>query len=375
MLQALFLASCLLLAVIEAALFPPPSGNYNTSLTITQLTDYTRRDPYAPTPQPRSLMVSIFQPRACTAKPISYMDPVTAAFVDSNVQPGLVLPPGTFESLGFFNCLTTPHHQENQFPLLLFSPGMGDSRLYYSVLAQAVASTGYVVITMDHPYDANIVVYPNNRTVFAANITNNEEDLTFDVDVRTQDIIFVLDEVSRSPFTKMLPGSKHLDVSRVGVFGHSLGGGAAAQAMLVDDRFSGGINLDGMMFGSVVNRGLHKQFVLWGHTGHSTLPGVDLDSTWVTFWSKLTGFKRELSLEGSAHGTFTDLPEAVDVLGLSGILPPEVGEELGNINGTRALEVISTYVVAFFDFVLKGKAIGLFEGPSPEFPEVIFVNA
>lgn len=374
MLQALLLGSCLLLPAIHGALFPPPTGNFNTSLTITQLTDYTRRDPYAPTPQPRSLMVSVFQPTTCTAGPTPYMDPLTAAFVDANVLPSGVLPPGTFESLSFFNCPTIPRHQEKPFPLLLFSTGMGDPRLYYSFLAQAIASTGYVVITIDHPFDANIVVYPNNRTVLAANITNDEQSLTFDLNVRTQDVIFVLDEVSRPSLTEILPGFEQLDVSRVGVFGHSLGGATAAQAMFVDERFAGGMNLDGMMFGSVVHRGLHKPFVLWGHTGHSTLPGADFDLTWATFWSKLTGFKRELSLEGSAHGTFTDLPEVVDVLGLSGILPPEVSQLLGTIDGTRALKVISTYVVSFFDFVLKGKGVGLLEGPSPEFPEVIFVN-
>ena len=81
-----------------------------------------------------------------------------------------------------------------------------------------------------------------------------------------------------------------------------------------------------------------------------------------------------LELKGSVHGTFTDLPDVVDVLGLSGMLPPEAEEMLGSIDGERAMSVISTYVSGFFNFVLKGKNVGLLDGPRKEFPEVAFVE-
>ncbi len=77
-------------------------------------------------------------------------------------------------------------------------------------------------------------------------------------------------------------------------------------------------------------------------------------------------------LAGSAHNTFTDLPDMVDVLGIGVMLPPEATEMLGTINGTRAFKIITTYVEAFFDFVLKGKSSVLLDMPNSQFPEVSF---
>ena len=61
--QATFL---LLSTSCEALLLPPPPGPYNVSLSTGVITDYSRVDPWASTPQPRSIVVSIFQPAACS---------------------------------------------------------------------------------------------------------------------------------------------------------------------------------------------------------------------------------------------------------------------------------------------------------------------
>jgi predicted dienelactone hydrolase len=53
-----------------------------------------------------------------------------------------------------------------------------------------------------------------------------------------------------------------LRLSRVGRFGHSLGGATAAQAMFEDRRIDAGINLDGTPSGPVVNAGLDRPFML-----------------------------------------------------------------------------------------------------------------
>ena len=46
------------------------------------------------------------------------------------------------------------------------------------------------------------------------------------------------------------------------MFGHSLGGATAAAAMLEDQRIKAGVNLDGTLFGPVVNAGLDRPFML-----------------------------------------------------------------------------------------------------------------
>ena len=230
-----------------------------------------------------------------------------------------------------------------------------------------LASTGYIVVTVDHPYDADIVTFPDNSTILAANITT-EDQIVEDLYVRVQDISFVLDQLSLpSTILSLLPElAGRIDVSKVGIFGHSLGGATAAQAMLSDCRFVGGINLDGSLFGSVIEGGLDKPFVLFAHEGKN----LTTDATWAAFWPNLRGFRRELILNGSTHGTFTDLPEVADLIGLRAEFPQQVTELLGSMLGERASQIIATYVSSFFGFVLHGKKSELFDGPSNDFPEV-----
>ncbi|KAG0647600.1 putative 1-alkyl-2-acetylglycerophosphocholine esterase [Hyphodiscus hymeniophilus] len=372
-----------LVSTTLAVNFPIPSGPFNTTLVISQLTDHSRLDLYSPIPVHRSIMISIFHPATCLSLPTSYMDATTAAWTDSQLAP-YGIPAGAFELLYLQTCPHGSHppdqssqsrHKEmraserhkKQYPLLLFSPGLGDPRLYYSALAQQVASQGFTVMTIDHPYDAGIVVYPDNSTISGADIETDEQ-ILFDLSVRVKDISFVLDQLSHPSLTCSLIPGLELDTKKVGIFGHSLGGAAAAQAMLEDDRLVGGINLDGTFFGSVVESGLSSPFLIFAHEGKN----ISTDASWSAVWPKLTGFKRVLELTGSAHGTFLDFPAVVDVLGLKGQLPSEVEELLGSINGLRALKILGTYIGAFFDQVVKGKKTDLLDGPSGKFPEIVF---
>lgn len=233
-----------------------------------------------------------------------------------------------------------------------------------------ISSFGYIVVTVDHPYDADIVVFPDNSTIFGADI-ETEDQILDSLYTRTKDISFVISQLSRPSITRKLlpdlaPGS--IDVSRVGIYGHSLGGATAAEAMLQDKRLVGGVNLDGTFFGDVIQKGLDRPFLIFSHEGKNR----STDPSWGAIWPKLRGWKRELMMNGSAHGTFTDLPDVLDVLGLRGGLSREVEELLGSIDGARALEIVTFYVRTFFDFVLKGKRNKLLDRVSKDYPEVEF---
>ncbi|KAE9368476.1 PAF acetylhydrolase family protein [Stipitochalara longipes BDJ] len=367
---------CLFLALAHFASaiipFPSPTGPYNTTLLITELTDEARLDPFAPTSQPRRLMISVFHPISpaeCSPHLTPDLDPITAAFEDAALAP-FGVQPGTFELLDLQVCQSraNPRHWSTTqiHPLILFSPGLAGTRLFYNAIAQQLASAGYTVVTIDHPYDASIVTFPDNSTILAANIST-ETQILLDLDTRVKDVSFVLDELSESyTAARIIPGlACGLDVSHTGIIGHSLGGATAATAMLRDPRFIAGINLDGSFWGDVIQEGLDKPFLMFAHEDK-------IDPTWEAIWPNLKGWKQELMLAGSQHNTFTDLPDIVDVLGIGGSLPPEAADMLGTIDGARAFKVITTYVEAFFDFVTKGKSSMLLERPSDSFPEVSF---
>lgn len=230
-----------------------------------------------------------------------------------------------------------------------------------------LASTGYVVVTVDHPYDADIVTFPDNTTIYAANITTEEQTVD-DLYVRVKDISFVLDQLSQlSVSSTLLPAlGTRIDFCKLGIFGHSLGGATAAQVLLSDSRFVGGFNLDGTFYGSVIEHGLTKPFAIFAHEGKN----LTTDATWAALWPKLMGFKREFILNGSTHGTFTDLAEISDLVGLREKYPQQVEALLGSTLGNRASRIIASYVSSFFGFILKGEKSELLDRPSMDFPEV-----
>ena len=381
------LVSCpLLLAAANAgqALLPKPNGTFEVGVGTMELID-KRIQPFAPTVQPRRLMVSLFYPvdSSCPTKPIKYFPPETAAFEDDIERShyALASPNGTFERLALQVAAESPRNRDaTNFPVVLFSPAEATNRLYYSVIAQTIASSGYIVVTIDAPYDVDIVEYPDGSVAIINSTIGPNPPVTvveLAVSVRAQDASFVLNQLrEESVISHLIPGaSRGLDVRKVAMFGHSLGGAATAAALLNDSRIAGGIAMDGALFGPVVQKGLDKPFMFMAHTNHTrsndSSPNDPVNS-WFDIWPKLTGWKLDIILANSLHYTFSDFPIVLETLG---IVPNATTAELllvTDLDGKRALKIVTTYVTAFMDMVLKCKHSPLLQGPVPSFPEVTF---
>lgn len=71
----------------------------------------------------------------------TYMNPITATFEDEEYAP-VGVPAGAFGSLTLQSCKPCPASNPSRrikasnYPLVLFSPGLGNSRLLYSAIAQ-----------------------------------------------------------------------------------------------------------------------------------------------------------------------------------------------------------------------------------------------
>jgi Chlorophyllase enzyme len=313
------------------------------------------------------------------------MPPETALFEDGNLSgAGLPAPNGTLEKLALQvagkDSHVYPGNGEPAFPVVLFMPAEGTTRLFYSVIAQTVSSSGYIVVTIDTPYDVDIVQYTDSSVVFLnESIVDNVTPTNFDlaIDVRAQDASFVLDQLTnKTAVSQLIPGStKGLNVSKVAMFGHSLGGAATAAAMLQDNRIAGGLNMDGALGGPVIQKGLDRPFMFMAHTGHirsNDSSPADPQNSWFDIWPRLRAFKLDIVLANSLHYTFSDFSIALETLGLVPSNATAQALQVAKLDGMRGQKIITTYIAAFLDFVLHGKNSTLLQKPVPEFPEVTF---
>lgn len=181
-----------LISLAGALMLPSPNGQYSVSMVVESLTDKSRMDPYAPksSPHQRKVMTSVFLPVNSTAvhsevRTVPYMTRLVAE--DYGLLATTIgLPNSTFASLEVNTTYvlggrssnksrSTSNNRPSRLPLVIFSPGFGQSRLLYGTMARSLASEGYAVVTIDHPYDASIVEFPDGSFVRNANISTDDD--------------------------------------------------------------------------------------------------------------------------------------------------------------------------------------------------------
>ena len=194
--------------------------------------------------------------------------------------------------------------------------------------------------------------------------------------IRVEDVRFVLDELE-SLGTGF--GRGMVDIGRIGMFGHSLGGATTAQAMHDDPRIRAGVDLDGALgtrevpWGSVTTEGLDRPFLLF-----AAEPSDQEHELVVEFWRNLRGWRRCLQVRSAAHNTFNDLAVIAPQLRAAGVLGPE---ETTLLVGTDDVAdppsdaaAVRTYLRSFFDLHLLGADDGMLAGPSPQWPQIRFTG-
>ncbi|MEU2422068.1 hydrolase [Streptomyces sp. NPDC007851] len=353
---------------------PAPSGPHPVGTVCLHLVDTARADPWVPSRPYRELMISVRYPaRAVDGHPRApHMLPGEAAgFAAVNNFAGV---PG--DRVDWAATRTHAHEgapadrSRGPYPVVCYSPGAGDPRALGSTLCDDLASRGYVVVTLDHTYDASAVQFPDGRverTVLPAEFDKAYPDegrirtlLEKTMAVRVADTRFLLDA---------LPGALPLELrglpdwTRTGMFGHSAGGFTALQAMHDDRRIRAGANFDGVLayvqedsdsghLSGVAADGLDRPFLLVGKDGNdlSTVP------SWNALWRHSRGHGTGLTLRGAEHGTYTDAETMIPQLARQLGLPREtVVKNVGTIAPARAVPAERACLTAFFDRRLRGR--------------------
>jgi predicted dienelactone hydrolase len=190
-------------------------------------------------------------------------------------------------------------------PLIVFSHGLGNSSEGYSYLGEQWASQGYVSIHPDHPgADLEVTKHGLWHLYRAGFDRKNWETLP-------RDISFVIDQVVQGNLPEALRG--HVDPTRIGVAGHSIGAYAALaiggmNAVFRDPRVRAAIP---MSMSEEMPRAAYKSVAipmlhLTGTHDSSLLYGTTPADRRVPFESIPRDDQFLISIKGANHSSFSD---------------------------------------------------------------------
>ncbi len=243
----------------QAAL-PLATGPFAVGKVTVHWTDESRIEPLSPNHEPREVMVDIWYPaEPSNAGPADYLDAAAyeKAIGADGFQKFFREASETLKQGVQTHAFAAPLYARSakQSPVLIFSPGGGMPREVYAAQLEDLASHGYVVAAISHPYDAIVTIFPDGRQVAysdkrwpATPSLEGEANLN-QLEWHANDIRFVLDELTHANLagSSALPFAGRLDLTHVGAFGHSFGGIAAAHACQLDRRFKACLNEDDLV--------------------------------------------------------------------------------------------------------------------------------
>ena len=314
-LGGLFLARVLLAGVGSAPALPRPTGSHAVGRCLLYVLDSTRVDPQAVRADGRrEYMVQVWYPAKTPPRAFARSSWIPAAWADSAESDLLALSrramarPSIDEvrhAVAVARCWSeesAPVATEGApFPVLVFSPGNFTLPAYYATLAEEMASWGYVVIGhVPTGYSRNVEL-PDGR-VFPRRSYPDLGPWLGDV----RDILEHLSAWNGAP-GHALRGC--LDLSRVGLYGHSGGANVAEMVAASDDRVRAIAALDpGVTPESCATAKPTLLLVsdLRGFSATHPQDAADISRERTAFLRRLQ-HGHEISILGSEHMSFTDL--------------------------------------------------------------------
>lgn len=373
----LFIVSLALPILLPIPNLPVGGGPFKVGTFSMELTDSSRNELYSCDPnETRRIMVQVWYP--AEPEPGNKIAPwmERADIVGPAISTYLKLPAFFLDHLKYAKTgayLDAPvSRSEAPYPVLLFSHGWNGFRAQNTFQALKLASNGFVVAAIDHTYGAVVTVFPDGTIAY-----NNPEALPMDmpdaeylpianrlVEQWSGDLGFVLDVLKDMNENDPDHGlTDKLDLERVGVFGHSTGGGATVEFCGQDARCKAGIGMDAYLkpvAKPILEGGLTQPFLfMFSETWSSGKNSALYDQLAANSDETTT-----VSVLGTSHYDFSDLPMLTPLASALGLKGP--------LNGDRVMKIMGDYPLAFFNKQFYGINSPLLAGPDVEFPEVVF---
>lgn len=369
---------------------PAPSGPHAVGTTTFHLIDTRRGSNPDGTGSPRVIMAHAWYPASAAGRTaVPYLRDQPAMAELRRVNPGVA---GRLlvDGVATHATVNAPvAGVPGGLPVLIFSHGYLALPADYTALMEDLASHGYATFSITHPYEtaatsigggqvalgfAERGLHPVTRAVIgewhdedsvSASVTSAPEAATAEAAMRqflgriprstealdrwVEDTRLTVDRLG----TLAAAGSGdrfagRLDLSRLGAFGHSMGGITSAAYCARDPRCRAAINLDGSpQYGDLIDRPGASPFLMVyatrpGRVGVSDLIYGRSDSAW------------RAVIEGTLHLNFGDFQYRQGAQRLNA--------SLGTISAERATTIVHRLVREWFDHWLGGMDSPLLAG-------------
>ena len=363
--------AALLPVVLPVPEIPTPSGPEPMGTMTVDLTDRSRDELYGPRPGgPREFVAQVWYPAAAGDEtPVVWSEDweVVAPAIARNM--GLTSWFLNHTQYSLSHAMPSVPIASGTFPVIIFSHGWEGVRTIALNQVEQLVSNGYIVIAPDHAHiaaatvlaDGEIVyqdpdALPDPEDVEAGVYEESSMDL---VSTMSADLVTILNELEAGEVGSFAGIAGSVDLGRLGIYGHSAGGGAAVKTCLEDARCSAVLGMDPWVEPlteadlrlNMAKPALYMRSGAWLNTDNDgLLQGIAGRGESVTYM---------VDIPDASHNDFVMTPLLSPIssqLGLTGDIP-----------GGRIISIVDNYVLGFFDVFLVGTGPAALD--SVTFPE------
>ena len=376
----LLFLSTLIALILPVPKIPAPNGPYSVGTSSFYWTDTSRQETLSPenTNLSRRLMVQVWYPAESGQKSrkSTYLNGISlAGKIIAQKLGGVSFVFNHLELAKTNAWLDVPLLKtETSYPVIVFSHGWTGFRTQNTHQAEELASQGYIVFAPDHTYGALLTIFPDNEIIL-----NNPDLLPDEVseeeldearhklgEAWSGDLYFVFDQIERLNSGEIDSQFKGLlDIDKLGVFGHSTGGGAAVEACWNDSRCKAGLAMDAWLqpySEEMPEDGLRVPFLFM--ESENWQENEENAQLFTELYENSQNDTYLLKISHTKHYDFADIP-------LLTPLSPYLNFK-GSIKSYEIIKINRAFVLNFFDIYLKEKRELSLEGISKDFPEITY---
>ena len=372
--------------LLPVPVFPQPTGPYAVGTQTFYWVDSSRLEVYSPNDdqvyadppnQPRKVMVQVWYP-SVSGNTTDYAPYLPDGKIDAQALSSDFGFPSFF--LNHVALAKTNAVQNNilaqcfeSWPVLIFSHGWDGMRYQNTVQMETLASHGYVVFAPEHAYGAVISVYPDGSKIYnkpqalPKGVSDEEYQQAATILGKSWvgDLIFTLDQIDRlqsGELKSIFTG--HLDTTRIGLFGHSTGGGAVFETCWLDERCKAVLGEDPWLLPydrAIPENGIQQPALMMfseAWQNKKNLPLVEM------LWQNQPAGAARMTILGTQHYDFADMPLYSPIASTIGLKGP--------IDTRREISLLNDFLVGFFDKALLDSASTKLNQAQLTYPEVEF---